>query len=248
MVTAAGLVLLEEWLDLHPESRKSLASYAWTLLERPNRPTGSAEAEHSWRVVAENYTDPEPGRMVRSILHILLANDNASFHKTSTSIALLAAATKVSPAESWRYVGEALVGHDRLSLKLSIALRGWYGDLLDLNEILNWAEINKPHGPNIVAQLASVAGNPLPDLARNLLIRYSHMNEVQGVLYANFVSGVWVGLASERYASLLHKAETWLKDSAPAVREWAEMVVHELRKEIERLRTSEDEEGLRSPV
>jgi len=57
-------------------------------------------------------------------------------------------------------------------------------------------------------------------------------------------TGSWSGSESEYYTRKLELAQTWTHDAEPEVQRWAQDLVSDLQKHIDRVKTEEEEEEL----
>ncbi|HEX2079873.1 MAG TPA: hypothetical protein VHG08_19305 [Longimicrobium sp.] len=69
-------------------------------------------------------------------------------------------------------------------------------------------------------------------------------NGVGGIFSAAFRSGMCIGSAAAWNRGKLVRAQQWLADDRPAVREYARELVQVLEEEIRRCEEREDEEGV----
>jgi hypothetical protein len=84
----------------------------------------------------------------------------------------------------------------------------------------------------------------IPEVSRELLIRYGDRDDVQRNLIANFSSEGWAGPESEHYRTKKEALERLLEaESDPRVREWLNLYAGRLRRSIEQARTEEEREN-----
>ncbi len=243
VATGIALTLLDTWLGKHPENKDGMASFAWMLIERPGGPTGPTMVEHYWAEVAGKYLSDDPLRLARAILGAYRESD-VLIHRDGRGIVLLAQAASRAPAAVWEEIAYALVADDMFALRLRLGLEGWFGDVLGAETLLGWARDRGPEARSTVARLASVSSDSLPQLARQILIRYGDDKEVWRALYGNLVAGSWTGSASAHYAGIRERVQAWAEDDPDHnVRKWAEWAVRGLQEEVEMHKLREEERG-----
>lgn len=233
--------LLAQRLHFYPNEVDDLELIAWQVLENYKPVRVNTLLEHDWKYLARQYVKKNPARLVKLIMSIFEEADRV-FIQSDPLIELLSEATKLSPEDAWLLVSKQLMRKDRVSFRLYLALKGWYSLVVGDKILLRWAEHNRPEGPYIVAQITSVHGVPLNTLAREIIIRFGSDKDIASALYANFGEGTFSGSIVTHLKSQLSVAQQWLKDSHPAVREWAQRLVNGLKKEIIREKQREEEE------
>jgi hypothetical protein len=106
--------------------------------------------------------------------------------------------------------------------------------------LLRWARRDVDKRPDLLAQLIK-PGETVSDLVRALLVEYGLESSVANVLVANFESGTWWGSMAAREERQMEVASTWLGDSEPSVRAWAQRIIEGIKRELPRLRIAEEE-------
>ncbi len=238
--TAGAIELLEQRFDFYPGEIDSLEPLAWRVLERRNIPLQDSMVKYHWNELVCLYLPKDPAR----IGHIILSffqREESSFIKSDPVVQTLAEATRLAPDKVWPEVASKLLANDMASFRLNLSLRGWYAREVGEERLLNWAEQNQPEGPRIAAELTPIGEVPLNSLARELLIRFGHDEDVASALYANFGTGSWSGPPSGWIRSRLDTARQWLKDPHPAVRDWARREAESLEQQLAQVALREAE-------
>jgi hypothetical protein len=99
---------------------------------------------------------------------------------------------------------------------------------------------------NRARHLAEVLGSPVgrpSDLHATLLEKFD-AEGVGGAYAARFMSGTFVGSASDWTRGKLEQAKQWLADERPVIVEWAKRLVRNLEKDLQRELDREAEEPL----
>lgn len=158
----------------------------------------------------------------------------------------------VSPDASWKVILGRLESGDKEQVRETLDWLGggllsdrepglWH--LIRLDEFWSWVE-RRPD--DRAWRVASVARRTLDrdgggQMARELLIHFGDRDDVRRNLLARFMTGSWMGDASEHFAAAKRVAEEWrTREVEPRVKEWLSFYIGRLEKEIEAARIREE--------
>jgi len=238
--TEGALLLVLRWLKAQPQQVEGMAEYALELLERPCALVSRGMFLFYWQQVARVYIPRFPARIARTILSLFTDTDYLVTSQDDR-MAVLREALHGNPEEVWPLIGKVLLREDEVGYRLFLAMRTWAVEAAGVALLLAWAETHKPKGVWVLAELASVGGDPLYSLPRELLIRYGQDERVGHALGASFLSGSWVGSQADWLRAKLDVARGWLRDEDASVRSWVQEVVRELEAGIKRVQQQEEE-------
>jgi hypothetical protein len=125
---------------------------------------------------------------------------------------------------------------------LIVALSRWYGELISINILIDWAKRNQPLGPSVVARYLPVRQTVISDKVRALLTSFPHNKDIKSQLIANLYSGGFVGPISGRTQSNIDLVRGWAQDPSPEVRGWASALLDGLEQELAHHKMIEEEE------
>jgi hypothetical protein len=240
--TEAALALIDRRMETRKEETQYLSEEAWELVARSCPLLKGPMIGFHWQRVAERILDQDAVGMAKLVIEFLKQTDEM-FLKGDPPLAILKLATENSPNEVWDDVGKVLLEEGARAVRLRVMLERWYGECLDAEYLIGWAEKHRPRGPYIAALMASVGGVPLRPLARGLLTRFPGQDDVGNVLAGNYFSGSFSGSYSSWLEGKLTQAREWARDEHPAVRKWAAKLVGGLEKDIRAARLREEERG-----
>ncbi|MCK4389108.1 MAG: hypothetical protein KAV83_02565 [Desulfobacterales bacterium] len=240
--TEAALAMVHRRMETHEADLEAISPMAWQLLERSCPMVKTQMIGYHWEKIAELILHEDPLRMAGLILSSLGETEEI-FIRGNHPLNILAIVSRANPRKVWKMVGEILLQDDSAAIKLKVMLQRWYGDLIDTDYLLEWAEKNKPNGPYIAASLASIGGARIGELPRELLTRYEEEYDVGSVLVGNYLSGSFSGSYASCMERKLKEVREWTKDGNPAVRRWAEKLARGLEKDIKQARLREEERG-----
>lgn len=239
--TRSVIQLLSQRLYVKPDEKDLLKPIALQLFKRINEIKNlDSMLENDLVVISKNYVK-ENFLQVAQMTLTVVENVHGVFISSDRLIQLLGDATKKAPAEIWDLVSKKLMSYEDIGLHLQEVLKGWYALVIGDEILLDWAAKNKIEGPYIVARITPIHGNPLNNLARELIINYGDNKDVASALYVNFLEGSFSGSMVEHSKSQLFKAKEWLNDKNPVVCKWAKGLVDILKREIEREQQYEEE-------
>jgi hypothetical protein len=151
-------------------------------------------------------------------------------------------------------IGPAILNDRRLIWTLDNPFRGrTLLRSLDADRLATWVAEDMESRLGLVAHTVPVvdrlteegeeAESPrLSPLARALLVRFGHRDEVRRSLAATLFTGVWRGLESEQIRQQIAMLEGWAQDMDPNVRAWALDLADEHRQRLPRVLMREEEE------
>jgi len=235
------LRILLALIQREPESLEKLRPLIWNVLEMKPRRQWDLE----WGQLAERMVREDPERMARIVLSFFQDEDFLPI-QGDTTIQALATATQKEPGKCWELVGAALLdeGEAHRGFRLSLAIKGWYVELIPSDILISWARNHLPRGPSIVADLVIARAAPMPERARAVLISFPDDERVKSRIAGNLRSGLSVGPYSNRLKSDLEIAKGWAHDPHPRIRAFAVEVIKQLEAELLRHLIIEQEEEL----
>jgi hypothetical protein len=223
-------------LQRSPEAVDSIDDVLWRML--------SIKPERSWQwvwgQVAGKVVNRNPERMVRIIVSFFEDDDFVAL-TSDPEMEILSKATKLAPHDCWEVIGSVLLRDDLFSHRVLIALRGWYGELIPVNDLLAWAQKHEARGPLIVAQIISASGSELPQRAKMLLSNFQENKNVKSAIVGNLLSGAWVGPYSKKIEQDLLVVEGWARDDDPQIRKFARDLIKGIKIDLNRHRLWEEE-------
>jgi hypothetical protein len=238
-----GLDLLTQYAhDTGERLPPSLASVAWTFLERQSSMGEGRHLATAWSTVAGGLLlRDDPVRVARVVLRMAMSGD-VTFRDQRLDV--LKKALAAQPEQVWNVVGAESVKNAELAVRLS--WWAWATNLLgalDPEILLAWARKKPASRPRILAQLVKPEVEISP-LVRALIAEYGPDSSVAAVLAGNFESGVWWGGMVEHDEQLLATANGWLSDPEPKVRAWAQLIIRDITHRLPRDREWEEEREL----
>lgn len=240
----AALSMMHGWIKNNPEKLSKISSIARKLIECPVAITEGRMLSYHWEKIAEAFVDEDPLRIARSIMAAYKKSEKIVM-RDDTGIQILEKVTIKNPEAVWEEVSRILLEKgDRSTLYLALALRGWYGKLFKADYLIEWAKQHSEKGPLIVADITSVGGIKLDELARLLLINFQGNKGVESRLRGNFLTSTFWGSEVSWFEGKLENVKSWMKDSNQAVRRWAKELSEIIEENIKRAKLREEEEEL----
>jgi hypothetical protein len=233
-----SMSILYDALQREPESIDRLEPLVWEIIEAT---PADAPVMLAWRWgrLAPIVAVRDPLRIVRLIIRqyssprfIPLSDERRQMLQT---------ATEAEPIGAWDAIAAAVMSRTEASSALLTVLRGWYAELIPVEHLISWARSNEPRGPWIVAHLIRPDLESPSSRARALILAFRGNNEVWNELYANMVTGVWVGPYSNKIERDLAMAKRWATDPDPEFQAFARDVIRELERRLREQRTREEE-------
>lgn len=237
--TEISLVLLMNWLEHHQDEASTMLKHASKLLTRTYAIDSQNMLQFYWEQLANYYIDDLAVEISQAILQTQVETERISTPNDARLSILQLALTK-KPKEVWPLIGEVLLRKDTKGFSLRLSLRNWGVEQAGINNLIDWAKINEPLGPCILAELAM----PFSELAERLLLQFGDEECVGSGLAASYLSGSFWGSEVQWFQSKLEMASKWANDERPAIREWAQRLVRAIVSDIKRARQREEEEEL----
>lgn len=232
---AMGIAL--NLLQRDPNAFEQVEPVLWRMVE--------IKPEHAWSwewgLLAGRLAQKDPRRITSTVLSFFAADEHYLVYTHSEERKVLFQAAALSPKDSWDLVAGVLSKKDATTHRLLLALDESYGEAIPTNVLVDWARQHLPFGPAIVAQLVSIKSKNLPERARTLLREFPGDKHVQSVIAGQLSSGSWTGSFSGRVQYELEIAEGWAKDPEPAVREFAKLLVNNLKQRLKHQLIREEE-------
>ena len=243
----AAISLIELLMEKPEAVSVTLTDLAWEALERPGgiwRDKRDTMGNYHAEQLAKLLVSQNPARIAEIILRVYDSDSGPTGH--DGILEPLGEAAKLAPESVWELVAKRLYSKSDKRLgrayRLQFALENWFVNLIPDPVLLDWAERNTPEGPLHVARLASVGGEPLNALARELLVRFGEQNMVRSILHSKFMTGGWWGPMSNWLNGKLDEATKWTTDPDQKVRQWAVKMVSDIKRQITSAEQAEAEE------
>jgi len=237
-VLEPAMSILYDALQREPESIDRLEPLVWEIVEAT---PADAAVMMAWRWgrLAPIVAARDPLRIVRLIIR---QYSSPTFIPLSDERRqLLQTATETERIGAWDAIAAALMSRTEASSALLTVLRGWYAELIPVEHLISWARSNEPRGPWIVAHLIRPDLESPSSRARALILAFRGNNDIWNELYANMVTGVWVGPYSNKIERDLAMAKRWATDPDPEFQAFARDVIRELERRLREQRTREEE-------
>lgn len=227
--------------------------------------TRGVNIDYDWAEVAKRFLQQYPDRKLALAKKMLeaLGNDSIVMQRVGHSYTtqVLTGIAKEMPMEVWG-LAAPLLGPpiDSHSYSVSLWLKG--GSLfadeenegkadsvlsyVPLEEVWKWVDqdVDKRawYLAGFVPKVLFIDPSR-PCLAREVLIRYGHREDVQSSLAANFSTAGWWGPESLHHKSRREALQAFLQqEDNPRVREWLNKYVEHLQRDIDRARIMEERE------
>lgn len=221
-----------EWAAANPD-------LIWVALSVLPKGAGS---EWEWGQLAQMGIEIDPQRSAELALRFLL--EDTEVHLSShPAVQALAEASKRQPARVWRIVGPALLEKGIPAHRLLLSLRHWYGELIPVEELKEWARRNGKRGRIVVSELIHITA-PLPERARALVLEFPDDDGLLNAFAAQLFTGSWTGPISGHTEVVLKMIELLEKDPNPRVSAWASMLKEGTSKQLARERLQEEDEEI----
>lgn len=209
------------------------------------------------KVFIEQYPDYIEG-VTRFVLHNLGREDTLFDGYNPNGVRVLDIVAKANPKKVWGLVKEELnAGNDEFSHPYHI--RSWLkgGDMhrygpglpfMDPKDVFQWVDENpEERAPELASFVPKVLLGPDSKefcWAREVLVKYGHMQKVRSTLHASFNTEGWSGPASLHYDSKL-KQYTKIKDEEinTNIIQWLNEKIQGLNAQIEEAQIREEREG-----
>jgi len=222
-----------------PELVNAMEPLIWKLLAfRPSRNWHLEDWE--WGQLAQQVAQHDPEKTIEIVLSFFELDWFVPLEDDGRMIALKLA-TEKEPELAWTLIGDAIIAGGKIASGLIVALSRWYGELIPINILIDWATRNRPQGPWVVARFLPVRPT-ISDKVRALLTSFPHDQNVKSQLSANLYTGGFVGPISGRTQSNIDLVRVWTEDPTPVVRAWASELLDGLEKELAHQKIIEEEE------
>ena len=227
-----GIDILHTRLHQHPEDAEALSTYAFTFLtSTPYKQSYSYE----WENVARAYVSSYPVEVAGFVL-TALKSSSAYFDHDDEIWKLLAEALRAAPSEVWKKIKERIsLDRNETPYIYPAYLQPLHIDkFVDVNTLIEWAQLRLPHGAVELAELTSVDDDILAPLARAIIQNFSDNDEALRTLLGKFVDLGFhnLDLTKSLLESKKARAEKWLLDEDKSVRAWAQRAVDYLQDRI----------------
>jgi hypothetical protein len=211
----------------------------WRALETKADPR-SPNFDWHWSQVAQRVAALDPARLAR-IFVSFFESDN-TWLGTDSAQGVLGNVTRSHPKPVWDVMGPALAREDTTGIRLRIKLQHWFGELVPAELLIEWA---RRHGRRGILTAATLL-NPKAGLsagARLLVTEAPKPEEVLSSFAAGIGTGVFTGSISNRMEGEVSILEKWAEDEEPKIRDFAKLALKHQRKNIQRQKLLEEEEG-----
>ena len=238
-----SLTMLHELLERRPDATDTVEPLAWEVLES-TPPDASVMSEWRWGHLAPAFARRNPQRMIRLLIS-QYSSDATYTRFTNERHQAFQIATIAAPKESWTMVSQALLQLGPVSsYNLRSALRGWYGDLIPVEDLVSWAKAHEPEGPNIAADIIGPSSEQLSPRARALVIAFPDNDAIFARLWGKVVTGFFAGPLSARSERDLAIVKRWEQDPDPAIRSQVKKYIKAMERTLRAQKLWEEEGSL----
>jgi len=212
----------------------------WKALETTTSRRSSGFDWH-WGRAADLVATIDPARLA-GVFVKLFGSEN-TWLSTDAAQSALQHATRSDPKAVWEVLSSALIKDDLTAVRLRLKLEGWFGDLVPAEVIVEWARRNGRRGFATAAALLNTKSDTLSPAARLLVKSADKPKEVLDQLFANLMTGTFVGHVSSRLEGQLAILKKWAQDEEPVIRAWAQAAILYAEKGLKRQKLLEEEEA-----
>ncbi len=226
--------LINEWIDKNQKHDRQTAHFFISLL---GNITNNWD---NWYDICKFYIQAFPLEITDITLKQMRQSAYSPYNP-DYRIEVLKSALRILPKECWEIIGNRLLNKEWGYTTQT----GGLLDVVDISILLEWADQHKPEGPKILAQFTNTDITPLPELARQLLIRFED-DAIREFLHPySPIKGVIFGGREQRineYQSMLEVVKDWLKDTDDKVNIWANSVFQNIKMRLSDEIANEDNE------
>jgi hypothetical protein len=194
------------------------------LMLRSQYPHMSREA-WDWSRVANGLADQHGVELARLVLD-LVDSGSLIIHEDQDEYEVIAQCLRLHPQAVWEDIGGRLA---KGSWQIQMQIRGSLISVVPTGIIEAWVG-DDARRAQLVASIAPVGADEPTPIARFLLERFGADPKVASGLWAQFISGFWMGPESERIAGQIEQLNRWRQRSEEplGVRTWARDMIRDL--------------------
>jgi hypothetical protein len=237
----AVISFLTFYLHFNPDALLVVAATGLQALRATAKLGGSrAGAMDEWADLAKRLAPSAPREITEVVLERLVHTDLVL---NDELVEALRAAWKAGdkPQLFNELYGPLIERRDLAGWKLRSELEKFPFEELGTAFLVDWITVSPEVRAQALAQLIGAPSSQVSDLHAELLRLFAD-HDVGGAFFGDLISGAFMGSAVQRTRGLISRAESWLADERPYVRDWAVNVVRSLTEmvKVEETRESED--------
>jgi hypothetical protein len=211
----------------------------WRALEAPIA-ARSPNFDWHWGRVADLVATRDPSRFAR--IFITLFEKDETWLSTDSAQGILRKVTEADPDAVWSIISPVLLRGDSTTIRLSLKLRHWFGELIPPETLVRWARSQGRRGFLLAASLINGKSANLSNTAKMLVREAPNPKEVLNQIAANLGSCAFTGLISSHMEREVEVLRAWAKDPEPKFRAWARAALTYAEKGVRRQKLLEEEE------
>jgi hypothetical protein len=241
-----ALVVLSHRLNSKPEELAWWKDFALELVLRPELIRSSQMVSHDWKEVASRLVPLHAREVAEGIIAEQAHEDRETwFVEFSEASSVLDECVERDASAVWCAITERL----KTPLDAFRFTTGFPPHLLGRipkKEINDWIAVKPAERAAILARISGADFSSDDSIPSRLLGDYGDDPQVGDAFFSAYVSGTWMGPASEHWISLAQETERVAERTAlPKLRGWAVASAARLREMAARDRQREEEEELR---
>lgn len=238
----ACLAVLDQYTHEYQESLMLFQSIIDDVLTHASSMAFGDMDVYHWAELAQRVVSGDPLRIAHLCVHHLADRESMQFEDEVRS-----ALHETIKVGGWtvfeEVIGPAILRHPVLLWRLDNLTQGRaLLAQLDPAKLIQWIKQDVAGRVGLIANAAPVHGQPLHELARQLLVHWGERGDVRSGLAATFGSGTWYGEESDWLNSKLKDLNTWSKDPDSKVRSWASELAASYEKQVHLVALHEQEE------
>lgn len=256
---AAAIEIADRIYSKHEEPVSLPEEPVYVLLTSPHTFSAAhnSMSDHHWQALAERFARQYPNRGPDLLRHMLRRCQDWEFELALVHHPVgqfLLDLVRRRPMDCWSVVTDVLKENEgvrRGTLRLWLGPRGSFGErrgggpmeLFPADLVLSWVNEDPAERALLVARCVRKTVDPEEGgrLARELLVRFGHVQHLNDVLAGHFWSDGYCGKASEHYRKKRDEVYKWLsKERDPTVVRWLERYASGLTHDIERAEIEEE--------
>lgn len=244
--SAAAAVLVHR-VKQKPEEKDWWNSFGLELATDPELIRSRHMASYYWKQIALPLISEYPKEIVSAILKEQVRKDATDiwFAEFSDAKEVLAKAISLWPDVVWGLIAP-LLSDKSTRARFQIGFPSGLVDKIPTEVILKWIEADPTPRASAIAGIAGKDYSADSTLASQVLGTFGHDPALVSSFFSHFVSGSWVGEASNHWDSLASQLEEVAKHTRlPKLRDWAEASATKLRRMADEDRVREEEEKIR---
>lgn len=183
----------------------------------------------AWRQLGIRAGNTHPVDTARLVLDLVEADILHLY--SSGEGAVLKAAVQSGGPRVWAIVMDAVHAGQ---WKLQMGLRGWFGDLVDLEALSGWVGDDLDRARAVASVSTIGEQHKLNEVAQFLLSEFPEDQHIESSFYGDLVSGSWSGSESDRISRQISLVEGWKRAHAgvAGVLHFCDLVLASLRSRL----------------